>query len=331
MKGVPKKNPYLVQKQQAAGTFHVQMTTGAHFNKRANREEEKHYAHFQAGKHEVNALSLASEKLAKFCKQITDHPQGALEPRGNHVTDEWLQTVFHECGCDSLNRTYLNLWNSDGPLLKTLAQELETIQTAPTRAKYQFFITKVERVAKEIEDVISFRNIQHQFAKGTAKTYDSEVVVPGATADEKHLYIINLFTTCKNNLTLLATKATNDKNDLMATYQPVPTTVGNATGKWDFRSIQAQQDQAEIDSQIAEINRRCAEKKAFEENERRVLAARQERLQDSINQREKRVWEERHLKYLTKLIADPWDRGRKLERQERGLQFELENTFLKYP
>lgn len=149
------------------------------------------------------------------------------------------------------------------------------------------FITKVERVAKEIEDVISFRNIQHQFAKGTAKTYDSEVVVPGATADETHLYIINLFTTCKNNLTLLATKATNDKNDLMATYQPVPTTVGNATGKWDFRSIQAQQDQAEIDSQIAEINRRCAEKKAFEENERRVLAARQERLQDSINQREK--------------------------------------------
>lgn len=340
MKGVPKKNPYLVQKQQAAGTFHVQMTTGAHFNKIANTEEERYYAHFEAGKHEVNALSLASEKLKNFCKEITDHPQKALEPNGNHVTDKWLKTVFDECGCHSLNPTYLNLWNSDGPLLKTLDQELETIQTAPTQAKYQNFFTKVERVAKEIENVIKFRNQQHQFAKGTAKTYDSEVVVPGVTADEMHLYIINLLTTCKNKLTILATNATNNKNALMATYQPV-TESKNRWGAQTVKHIQDQLDENEITKQVNEIEKRCATQTAIEQNERRVREAREENerserearkayAQYLRHQREKQSWEERQLGFLTELVThnphSKRDLKLKLEQDRKKLEDFLERN-----
>lgn len=313
MKSVPKKNPYLVQNQQAAGTFHVQMTTGAHFNKTVNKEHEKHYAHFKAGTHEVTALSLASEKLAKNCKEITDHPQEALELHGNHVTNEWLEKVFRECGCDSVNKTYLDLWSSDGPLLKTLNQELETIQTAPTPEKYQTFIKKVDRVANEVQDVINFRNEQHQTARGVPKTWDSEILVPGKTADQRHLHIIAIFENCKRLLTLLAANATEAKDALMATYQPARIS-DTMWGDQTVKKIQNKLEQQEIKRNVDEIEKRCATRTAIEQKERRVREAieeneRREReaeeasAQYLYDQREKQSWEQRHLGFLTSLVT----------------------------
>ena len=96
MKGVPNTNSYTVQNTQSLGTFKIQMPTKSHFNNSRNKASEKEQDRFQAGKHEVLAMSFASEKLRELCKQITENSQIALIDQENHVTSTWLHEVF-EC------------------------------------------------------------------------------------------------------------------------------------------------------------------------------------------------------------------------------------------